>query len=123
MPSSFETDALAKSDLTMVSSLATDSSTNLELIITFSLETGTPANSDLIMSIFPFIKHFSVFPPTYNVSHAIYLTLQSTLSLKCIYITIISLITIFPPSKYFPIRIFIITSIFSPIFPFRVFLP
>ena len=77
--SSFETDALAKPDLVIVSSLETDSFANPELIMTFSLDTGTPVNSYLNMSIFPPIKHFSVFSPVYNVSRVIYLPLQSTL--------------------------------------------
>ena len=99
MVSSFETDTLAKSDLIMVSSLETGSSTNPELILTFSLETCKPTNSDLTMSIFPPVMYVSVFALEYNVSRAIYLSLQSTLSSHYIYIPIIPLSRFFSPRQ------------------------
>ena len=113
---SLTTDALAQPDMIMVSSIESDSSTNLELILTFSLKTGKAVNSDLIISLTlpPSCQEFSVFPPSYNVFCAIYLSLQSTLSSHYIYIPIIPLSWFFfSPSEYFAIRIFIISSIFS----------
>ena len=116
--SSLAIDALAQPDLIMVSSLEPDSSTNPALLLTFSLKPSKSANSDLIMPLSPMSRIFQYSPLhiTFPVPY-IY-------PFRVLYLHIISTFRLFlsrdffpfPPSDYFTIRIFIISSIFSPFY-------